>query len=214
MQTCYNCGKEVPDEILICPDCGALVRRYTSPPPRMNEQPPQNEPPRQAWNPQQPWAPQQQPWEAAPQNPEAPKKVRFYGGVKIWLIILAVFSCYMVFSSFCSVIFCLNFEEFMQIMQMAEMGIYIELFEEIQPLIPQIFPFFLALTILFAVKAICHIWLLTSGRKLPFRISLGASIVGLACVVILGGSILSILYFFDPIFVWAGLKHYWPWMQK
>ena len=31
MQTCYNCGKQVSDETLICPDCGALVKRYTTP---------------------------------------------------------------------------------------------------------------------------------------------------------------------------------------
>ncbi len=31
MQTCYNCGLEVSDETLICPECGALVRRYTKP---------------------------------------------------------------------------------------------------------------------------------------------------------------------------------------
>ena len=28
MQKCYNCGKEVDDNVLICPDCGALVKRY------------------------------------------------------------------------------------------------------------------------------------------------------------------------------------------
>ncbi|MFR7743633.1 MAG: zinc-ribbon domain-containing protein [Acutalibacteraceae bacterium] len=31
MQKCYNCGKEVDDNVLICPDCGALVKRYGSP---------------------------------------------------------------------------------------------------------------------------------------------------------------------------------------
>ena len=25
MQKCYNCGKDVDDNVLICPDCGALV---------------------------------------------------------------------------------------------------------------------------------------------------------------------------------------------
>ena len=31
MQKCYNCGKEVDDNVLICPDCGALVKRYGRP---------------------------------------------------------------------------------------------------------------------------------------------------------------------------------------
>lgn len=26
MQICYNCGKEVDDNVLICPECGALVQ--------------------------------------------------------------------------------------------------------------------------------------------------------------------------------------------
>ena len=33
MQKCYNCGKEVDDNVLICPDCGALVKRYGKPVP-------------------------------------------------------------------------------------------------------------------------------------------------------------------------------------
>lgn len=212
MQTCYNCGKEVPDETLICPDCGALVRRYTNPPPRMNEQPPQNEPPRQEWNPQQAWNPRQ-PW-VQPQDPEKPKKVIFFGGTKLWLIILAAFSCYMAFSSLCSVFVCLNVDSFLQVMQAAEIEAYVEFFEEFQSLVPQLFPYFLAMSILFTVKAICHIWLLKSGRKLPFRVSIGTSIVGLVCIAILGGSVLDIFYFLDPFFVWPSLRRYWPWMGK
>ena len=38
MQKCYNCGKEVDDNVLICPDCGALVKRYGSPEPAQEEQ--------------------------------------------------------------------------------------------------------------------------------------------------------------------------------
>ena len=37
MQKCYNCGKEVDDNVLICPDCGALVKRYGSPEPAQEE---------------------------------------------------------------------------------------------------------------------------------------------------------------------------------
>ena len=31
VQKCYNCGKEVDDNVLICPECGALVKRYGQP---------------------------------------------------------------------------------------------------------------------------------------------------------------------------------------
>ena len=37
MQTCYNCGRQVDDNVLICPDCGALVRRYGKPAPQQEE---------------------------------------------------------------------------------------------------------------------------------------------------------------------------------
>ena len=46
MQKCYNCGKEVDDNVLICPECGALVRRYTKPAQQIPE--PENVPPRSA----------------------------------------------------------------------------------------------------------------------------------------------------------------------
>ena len=34
MQKCYDCGKEVDDNVLICPACGALVKRYGKPVPQ------------------------------------------------------------------------------------------------------------------------------------------------------------------------------------
>ena len=40
MQKCYNCGKEVDDNVLICPDCGALVKRYGRPESAQPEQEP------------------------------------------------------------------------------------------------------------------------------------------------------------------------------
>ena len=37
VQKCYNCGKEVDDNVLICPECGALVKRYGKPEPQQAE---------------------------------------------------------------------------------------------------------------------------------------------------------------------------------
>ena len=61
MVTCYNCGKQVSDETLICPECGALVRRYESRPKQEPEQQPNSN-----WGWQQP---QQQPWQAGQNVP-------------------------------------------------------------------------------------------------------------------------------------------------
>lgn len=220
MQTCYNCGKNVSDETLICPDCGALVRRYTSPPPKSNE-PPQSEPPRQGWE-QQAWNPPQQPWNAqqswnAPQNqeqPAKPHKVRLYGGVKAWLIFLVIFSAYMAFNSLCTVALCLNTDYFVQMLQEPGMEAYASLLNEYLDLLPQVLPLFLGMTVLFVAKLVFHSWLLHSGRKLPFYLSIGVSIVALGSLALLGGTILTILYFFDPFFTWMGLKRFWPWMPK
>lgn len=45
MITCYNCGKQVSDETLICPECGALVRRYDTPPQTAQPETPVQAPP-------------------------------------------------------------------------------------------------------------------------------------------------------------------------
>ena len=86
MQTCYNCGKQVSDETLICPDCGALVRRYTTPVnPAVNPAPVQSVP-------------------AVPGAvpPPAGGKLRLRGAVKVWLIIECVLCGYMAFSALCA----------------------------------------------------------------------------------------------------------------
>ena len=82
MQTCYNCGKQVEDNVLICPDCGALVKRYTS-------------------------APKQEPV-SQPAQPGQTEGKRLYvdengvvqmrGGMRAWLIITAILAGFLLFS--------------------------------------------------------------------------------------------------------------------
>lgn len=69
MVTCYNCGKQVSDETLICPECGALVRRYESRP-RQEAEPERKSTP-WGWQGQQNQQPQQQSWQQ-PQQPQQP----------------------------------------------------------------------------------------------------------------------------------------------
>ena len=80
MQKCYNCGKEVDDNVLICPECGALVKRYGKPEPQQAEpfesqgtaftQPPQ-------------------PHAAVWQREDG--KLKFSGGVTFWLVLCTIF---------------------------------------------------------------------------------------------------------------------------
>ena len=78
MQTCYNCGRQVDDNVLICPECGALVRRYGKP-----------EPPR----PEMAEAPDCAPQPAA----RAARSKRLPAGAKIWLILCIVVNAIQVF---------------------------------------------------------------------------------------------------------------------
>lgn len=92
MVTCYNCGKQVSDETLICPECGALVRRYESRP-KTNPEPEQKS---NSWGWQQPRQPQQtqqgyQPnYNAPPYQPQYVQptkngKFRYSTGFSIWV---------------------------------------------------------------------------------------------------------------------------------
>ena len=82
MQTCYNCGRQVDDNVLICPDCGALVRRYGKPAPQQEE----------------PVADLTYAPEAAEARPAKPK--RFQTGAKVWLILCIIAAAFQTLSFF------------------------------------------------------------------------------------------------------------------
>lgn len=193
MQTCYNCGKTVSDETLICPDCGALVKRYTSPPVRE---------------------------EAAPVMQQAPvpeqnqsQRVRLYGGVKVWLILLSVLAGYFCFSSLCAVFYALNADALREMFAQPGMEALAPMMEEMLDMLPQMLPVFAVMAIVCALKLFCHIWLLVSGRKLAFYFDIGAGVLSLLLLLI-GGSLLSFFFVIEPLMTWLLLKRFWPWMQK
>ena len=213
MQTCYNCGRQVPDGTLICPDCGALVRRYTDAPRREQPNPQQQNPYQQ--NPYQQNPYQQVPLQ--PLNPDGtPQKVRLFGPVRVWLIILIIISAYMAFSSLMLVFLAANptlldviaAEPGMEIME-PQLNMLRTVLDQ-----PYVLILFIAMTLFYAAKCGCHLWLLLSARRLAFRVSIGLSLAGLAAMLFLGGSLTSILLCLDPLFTWLGLRRFWPWMPK
>lgn len=228
MQTCYNCGKQVPDSTLICPDCGALVRRYTDAPRREQQNPYQQNPNQQNPNQQNPYQQnpyrqnpyQQNPYQQVPLQPlnadGTPQKVRLFGPVRVWLIILIAVSAYMVFSCLLMAILAAN-PALLDVMA-AEPGM--ELMEPQLNMIrqvlaqPYVLLMYIVMGVFYAVKCGCHLWLLLSARRLPFRVSIGLSLAGLLCLLLFGGSLLSILLCLDPLFTWLGLRRFWPWMPK
>lgn len=208
MQTCYNCGRQVPDGTLICPDCGALVRRYTDAPRR--EQP----------NPQQQNPYQQNPYQQVPLQPlnpdGTPQKVRLFGPVRVWLIILIVITAYMALSSLMTVALAANpaiLDNLAAEPGMEAMEPMINMLREVMDS-PLALPLFIAMLVFYSVKCGCHLWLLLSARRLAFRVSIGLSLAGLAAMLFLGGSLTSILLCLDPLFTWLGLRRFWPWMPK
>ena len=78
MQKCYNCGKEVDDNVLICPECGALVKRYGKPEPQQAE-------PFESQG--TAFTPPPQPHAAVWQREDG--KLKFSGGVTFWLVLCA-----------------------------------------------------------------------------------------------------------------------------
>ena len=200
MQTCYNCGKQVPDETLICPDCGALVRRYTTPAnPVVRTTPAQPVQP----VPVQPMA-----------RPSDQGRLRLRGPVKVWLIILCVFSGYMAFSSLCCILLGANPQVFDAMLSEPGMESFEPMLLMMRDLLPQALPLFVILFVLFTVKFLLHLWLLLSSRRTAFYVSIGVSILGCLLGFAFGGSISVILYFLDPLVTWLGLRQIWPQLRK
>ena len=83
MQKCYNCGKEVDDNVLICPDCGALVKRYGRPESAQPEQEADPFPRETAFD------TQPQPRGAVWQQEDG--KLKFSGYVTFWLALCAIY---------------------------------------------------------------------------------------------------------------------------
>ena len=195
MQTCYNCGKQVSDETLICPDCGALVRRYTTPVnPAVNPAPVQSVP-------------------AVPGAvpPPAGGKLRLRGAVKVWLIIECVLCGYMAFSALCAGLLAGN-PQAMEMM-FSQSGAGMSMLAGMEDSITQAQPLFFVLCLLFAAKLACHLWLLLRPRRLAFYVSIGVSLLSLLCCLVPMGSATYLIYFLDPIFTWLGLRRFWAGMR-
>ena len=166
MQTCYNCGRQVADDVLICPDCGALVKRYTDPPRR--------EPPEAA--------PQQQPYEQQPcERPSAPAKrprvwtdargkTRLAGSVKAFVIVMVVLAGYLALSFACLLIVYHDQDVYAELFQMMSgvdvtIGRVAGAFDDLMAAIGQAYGFILALIGISLARLAASIWLLCSKRR-------------------------------------------------
>lgn len=229
MQTCYNCGKEVSDQTLICPECGALVKRYTTPPPRQNQEQNSQANPQPGWQqPQEPYGQQpnqqkpysQQSWQQPQyqqpfQNPARPTRLQFRGWPKVWLILCTIFSVYMGVVFGYAVYMVRNPQIFTDITaEMPEMAGYVDMLMEYLAILTEALPLCIVFAIYYALKTFCHIWLLSSCRKLAFWVSAGISSAGFLIMMVLGGGIGSVLYCLDCPITIISIRRYWPFMKK
>ena len=179
MQKCYNCGKEVDDNVLICPECGALVKRYGKPEPQQAEpfesqgtafaQPPQ-------------------PHAAVWQREDG--KLKFSGGVTFWLVLCAIFLGYTLLGFACT-LFIYRFQAayFQTISQFQELAPLAELLQALLASVEAYPVYYLAVAALVALQFGCVIWFLASKRRLAFYILAAAAAVLTVMQLILGGGV-------------------------
>jgi len=191
MQKCYNCGKEVDDNVLICPDCGALVKRYGKPVPV------------------EPDSYHQQPQpDAYPGAYEAPAQPG--PRERVWLIVCAVFAGYLLFGFGCMLLIYHAQGFFLD--ALAAFPEFSDLTDVLNLMLESIgtyYAFYVAVPVLFAVKLFGIVWLLVSKRRLAFYIALGAGVLLTVTSLLFGGSVQALLYTLDMLLTFLLLRKDW-----
>ena len=207
MQKCYNCGKEVDDNVLICPECGALVRRYTKPAQQIPE--PENVPPRSAAYPGAYETPAQ---ESRRERVwlDAAGKPHLNGALCFWLIVCAVFAGYLLFGFGCMLLIYHAQGFFLD--ALAAFPEFSDLTDVLNLMLESIgtyYAFYVAVPVLFAVKLFGIVWLLVSKRRLAFYIALGAGVLLTVTSLLFGGSVQALLYTLDMLLTFLLLRKDW-----
>lgn len=202
MQKCYNCGKEVDDNVLICPDCGALVKRYGRPEPAQQEQEAEPFPCETAFD------PQPQPRGAVWQREDG--KLKFSGYVTFWLVLCAVYLGYTLLGFACTLLIYrfrdLYFEILNQFEELASMA---ELLQTLLASLEAAPVYYIMVGVLVAVQFGCVVWFLASKRKLAFYLLTGAAVLLSVMQLLLGGGAGALIYLLGPFTAWLLLRSGW-----
>lgn len=166
MQTCYNCGRQVEDNVLICPDCGALVKRYTSVPK------------------QEPASAQEQPQQGKRLFVDENGVVQMRGGMRTWLIITTILAGFLLFGFFVLLMVYYNQNVYAQMIRMMppeaaamlplSADEFLETFRLLMEGIGQYLWLFYIVLVLLAAKMAADIWLICTRKK--------AALIGLLAV--------------------------------
>ena len=202
MQKCYNCGKEVDDNVLICPDCGALVKRYGKPEPAREER--ETEP-----------FPQDTAFDTRPQPRGAVfqrehGKLKFSGYVTFWLVLCAIYLGYTLLGFACT-LFIYRFRDFyFEILdQFEELASMAELLRTLLASLETAPVYYIVVGVLVAVQFGCVVWFLAAKRKLAFYILTAAAVLLTAMQLVLGGGVSALIYLLGPFTAWLLLRSGW-----
>lgn len=201
MQKCYNCGKEVDDNVLICPDCGALVKRYGKPEPAQERD--------TAPFPQETvFDTQPQPRGAVWQREDG--RLKFSGYVTFWLVLCAIYLGYTLLGFACTLLIYRFRDFYFEILgQFEELASMAELLRTLLTSLEAAPVYYIAVGILVAAQFGCVVWFLASKRKLAFYILTAAAVLLTAIQLILGGGIGAVIYLIGPFTAWLLLHRSW-----
>ena len=199
VQKCYNCGKEVDDNVLICPECGALVKRYGKPEPQQAEpfesqgtaftQPPQ-------------------PHAAVWQREDG--KLKFSGYVTFWLVLCAIYLGYTLLGFACTLLIYRFWDFYFGILdQFEELSSMAELLRTLLASLEAAPVYYIVVGVLIVVQFGCVVWFLASKRKLAFYILTAAAVLLTALQLVLGGGVSALIYLLGPFTAWLLLRSGW-----
>lgn len=195
MQTCYNCGEQVEDNVLICPKCGALVKRY-GPPVRENE-------PETGASPQNGGA-------KAAVFQDAAGRLRLRTSVKVLLILGVILSLYTALSYACVLMVYNDQAFYMGIwQQMPQLSGMVDTLKLLMESVQANYVLFLLYPVFLTAQAAMEIWFLCSKRKTAFRAAAVVTAAVFLISVLFGGIITAIVYSAAVLLAWVLLKRDW-----
>lgn len=202
MQKCYNCGKEVDDNVLICPDCGALVKRYGKPEPARQEQDPA------PFSQETAFDAQPQPRGAVWQREDG--KLKFSGYVTFWLVLCAIYLGYTLLGFACTLLIYRFRDFYFGILdQFEELSSMAELLRTLLASLEAAPGYYIVVGVLIVVQFGCVVWFLASKRKLAFYILTAAAVLLTALQLVLGGGVSALIYLLGPFTAWLLLRSGW-----
>lgn len=206
MQTCYNCGKQVDDNVLICPECGALVRRYSAP--AREETPDEHVP-----------APAAQKREDPPAYGSVWRddtgRLHLRGLFCAWLVICTVGALYAALSFGCGLYLFRTQESVIAMLApYPEFSQMLELLKLMLSAIAQFPLLYVLFLLVYLVKGAAYIWFMAGKRRLALYLVCGASGVLYVLMLLLGNGFSSLWYVADALVTLLLLRKSWAMLPK